>query len=142
MSNDLLYGVVVLALGAAIIYGVFSYASIPVQRGDLAADAVGTTESGGAILYYDREPAGGSAGAADAGGASACSDGEEKACATSNSCDGKQFCVGGKWSGCVRYDQVCEPGNTESCTYTFENGACGYGQRTCNSCGNGWSTCS
>jgi hypothetical protein len=128
VSNDLIYGVAVLVLGAAIIYGVFSYASAP------AAQASAGPEAGAPILQFQSE-------ASDSGGAASCAEGEEKSCTTSNSCSGKQFCVGGKWSGCVRYDQICEPNAKESCSYTLDNGACGYGSKTCNSCGNGWSGC-
>jgi len=123
VANDLLYGVIVILFGAALTYGIYAYFTAQEQPAQLF-------------------PAGENLGqpAARPAANPVCSEGGEKACTQASGCDGKMVCVGGQWSGCVRYDAICEPGKEGACTFSNAAG-CQFGKRTCNKCGTGWSAC-
>lgn len=123
MANDLLYGVIVVLFGAALMFGIYTYFTGPEQQP--------------APQYVS---AGGEVAPAPAAAPNQCAEGEEKECAQANGCNGRMVCMGGEWSGCVRYDRVCEPGRESACTFSNAAG-CQFGTRICNECGTGWSAC-
>ncbi|MFA6036156.1 MAG: hypothetical protein WC759_04330 [Candidatus Micrarchaeia archaeon] len=122
MANDLLYGVIVILFGAALMYGVYAY----------------FTEQAQPVPTFPAAEAGQQAAAPAA--PPACTEYEEQQCTTGSGCDGRMVCIGGQWSGCVRYDAICEPGKESACTFS-NSGGCQFGKRACNKCGTGWSGC-
>jgi len=124
MVKDMLYGLLVLIIGAVVMYGVYLSLASSIE-GELELSSPTTADS-----------------PAIPSSAPGCGAGEELPCTIPEGCSGKQVCFNGEWNECIAPFPSCAPDSTRGCAFTHDDGACGFGTQACNACGTEWSECS